>query len=257
MEPAALTPQTRPNILCPMDAAQPEPVQAKGLVLVVEDDKHTAEMMCDILKGEGYSVEAAMSLFRARGILERKQPQLVILDRKLPDGDGLDLCHEIRKNPPTQNIPVLFLTVKKSIADKVVGLKFGGDDYLCKPFSPEELLARVGALLRRTRLQPEMLSIFRAGDLEVHLEERRAYLKGRELQLRPREFDLLCAFLKRKNRVLTRRILLTEVWGYQRGVDLTTNTVDQTVSRLRENLGPYGSKIVPVRNYGYRFEFEE
>lgn len=241
---------------CPPSPAGSRRPVPRALVLVVEDEELTAEMIREALEAEGYAVEVAPSLFRARGRIERLSPQLVVLDRRLPDGDGADFCRELRAKEKFQNIPVLFLTSKKSVPDRVVGLKLGGDDYLQKPFAVEEFVARVEALLRRAGPQPGLGPVLRAGEVEIQLDSRKAYLRGKELELRRKEFDLLCAFVKARGRVLTREHLLAEVWGHERGLEILSKTVDVTVANLRQRLGSYGSQIVAVAGYGYRFEAE-
>lgn len=229
-------------------------VPTRAVVLLVEDEEEMVEVITRALSAEGYAVQSAPNLFRARGLVERSVPQLVILDRKLPDGDGAEFCRELRQKESTQAIPVLFLTQKKSVTDKVVGFKLGGDDYLTKPFAPEELLVRVEALLRRAQTGAGEEQVLRCGDLEVQLDSRKAYLRGKEVTLRPREFDLLCTLVRRRNKVLTRQYLLTAVWGYEAGLEISTKTVDVTIRRLREALGSFGDTIVAVLRYGYRFE---
>ncbi|MBI4052330.1 MAG: response regulator transcription factor [Elusimicrobia bacterium] len=227
------------------------------LILVVDDDKNVSSLMEQVLKGEGYNVQTAPNIFRAQGILQRSQPDLIILDRRLPDGDGIDFCMQIRKDSRTHSIPVLFLTAtKKGVPDKVLGLEVGGDDYLTKPFSPEELSARVKAILRRTIAPASNKSILEAGLLRLDLDARKAYANNKELSLWPKEYDLLATFLERMNRVLTREFLLQRVWGAGKEMELNTNVVDVTVGNLRKKLGKLGENIVAVRGFGFRFDFE-
>ena len=166
---------------------------------------------------------------------------LVILDRRLPDADGLELCQEIRQKPALSTVPVLFLSGKNTVADKVVGLKMGGDDYLTKPFSPEELVARIEVLLRRSGAADAPKSVEAEG-LRLDFEARRIFHKDKEVQL------------SRKNRGLTRQFLLQHVWGYDASIEVSTKVVDVTLSHLREKLGPWGDKITAVRGYGYRLD---
>lgn len=225
----------------------------KGMVLVVEDDKSTLGVVAEALEEEGYLVLRADSCFKARGLLAKNTPDLVILDRKLPDGDGLTLCQEMRQKESFSQIPVLFLTAKGTTVDRVVGLKMGGDDYLTKPFSTEELTARVEALLRRSgRL--ESRTVIEWEEVRLDIEARKAFLKEKEVVLSSREFDLLAVLLSRKDRVLTRAFLLQRVWNYEGEEELSTRVVDVTLSHLKEKLGAWGRRISAVRGFGYRLD---
>ncbi|MBI3551339.1 MAG: response regulator transcription factor [Elusimicrobia bacterium] len=225
----------------------------KAQILVVEDQTATSDLIAEVLKEEGYEVKVVDTLTKARANLSRALPELLILDRTLPDGDGLELCHELRKEDKSVNLPLLILTAKKSVEEKVSGLKGGADDYLAKPFNTEELIARVEALLRRTG-KTEEPTILTEGDLKLDKTSRKAFLKTKEVGLSAKEFDLLWFLMYRKNRVLTRDFLLQHVWGYDSGLDLTTKVVDVTLSHLRDKLGPAAEMIVAVRGFGYRFD---
>lgn len=226
----------------------------KGQILVIEDQPATSALIKEVLTEEGYEVAVADTLAKARAAVARAMPEIVILDRNLPDGDGLDLCKELREQEKSSSLPVLILTAQKAVQEKVAGLRGGADDYLTKPFNTEELVARVEALLRRTgRLDEPTEQV--AGDLKLQRESRKAYLKSKEVPLSGKEFDLLWFLMHRRNRVLTRDFLLQHVWGYEQGLDLTTKVVDVTLSHLRDKIGPAASqKIVAVRGFGYRFD---
>ena len=225
----------------------------KAQILVVEDQAATAELISEILKEEGFEVKVVDSLQEARESLERGTPELLILDRQLPDGDGLDLCRELRAQAKTAALPLLILTGKKAVEEKVSGLKGGADDYLTKPFNTEELVARVEALLRRAG-KIEEPSQQTANDVRLDRESRKAYVKSKDVPLSAKEFDLLWFLMYRRNRVLTRDFLLQHVWGYESGLDLTTKVVDVTLSHLRDKLGPSADMIVAVRGFGYRLD---
>ena len=225
----------------------------KAQILVVEDQAATSDLIEEILKGEGYEVKVVDNLAKARANLSRALPELLILDRSLPDGDGLELCHELRKDEKSAAMPLLILTARKSTEEKVAGLKGGADDYLAKPFNTEELLARVEALLRRTG-KTEEPTVLSSGDLKLDHSSRKVFHKGKEIALSAKEFDLLWFLMYRKNRVLTRDFLLQHVWGYDSGLDLTTKVVDVTLSHLRDKLGSAAEMIVAVRGFGYRFD---
>ncbi len=226
---------------------------AKPQVLVIEDQKATAELIVDVLQESGYEVKVADNLEKGRASLGRGLPDILILDRNLPDGDGLTLCQELRQAERSKTLPLLILTAKKSVDDRVSGLKGGADDYLAKPFNTEELLARVEALLRRAGRADEPASDS-AGEIRLERESRKAFLKNKEVPLSGKEFDLLWELISRKNRVLTRDYLLQHVWGYEGGLDLTTKVVDVTLSHLREKLGGAADMIVAVRGFGYRLD---
>jgi DNA-binding response OmpR family regulator len=225
----------------------------KGQILVVEDQPATSDLILEILKEEGFEVKVVDTLGKARMDIKRALPELLILDRNLPDGDGLDLCRELREEEKTATIPVLFLTAKKAVEDRVTGLKTGADDYLTKPFNTEELVARVEALLRRSGKSAEPADQT-AGDIRMELSSRKAFVKGKEAPLSAKEFDLLWYLMYRRNRVLTRDFLLQHVWGYESGLNLTTKVVDVTLSHLRDKLGPSANIIVAVRGFGYRLD---
>ena len=177
----------------------------------------------------------------------------MILDRNLPDGDGVDLLAEIRADDKLSATPIIILTAKKDVADKVMGLRTGADDYVAKPFNTEELVARVGALLRRTGKSTEPAKLEAAG-IKLDGESRKTWVGNKEIALSAKEFDLLWFLIFRKNRVLTRDFLLQHVWGYDAGVDLTTKVIDVTLSHLKQKLGAPAEKIVAVRGFGYRFD---
>lgn len=222
-------------------------------ILVIDDDDGVVSLVSEALTDEGFEVQAVGSAKAARGHLERGNYDLIVLDRTLPDGDGIELCAELRKKPAKNALPILFLTAKDSIDDKIEGLRTGGDDYITKPFNTAELLARVEALLRRSgRLgQPETLS---TGDLRLEIDSRKTFVKKKAINLWAKEFDLLALLLSQKNRVLSRDFLLQQIWGYDQDSDPSTKVVDVTISHLRQKLGSHGDKIATVRGFGYRYD---
>lgn len=222
-------------------------------ILIVEDEEATAKLVREILEGEGCVVAWAKSVFQAQGLVQKQKPDLVILDRQLPDKDGLEFCRELRASAATQALPVLFLTGKKSMTEKVLGLKMGGDDYLAKPFGAEELAARVEALLRRAG-GAAPASVLAHGPIEINLDNRTAKVSGKETALTNKEFDLLRAFLERGDRVLTRQFLLSHVWGYDMELQLSTKAVDMVLVGLRRKLGTAGELIETVKGHGYRLK---
>ena len=225
----------------------------KAQILIVEDQAATADLIIEVLKGDGFEAQCVDTLGKARARIKKTPPDLLILDRNLPDGDGVDLLTEIREDQKLGALPIIILTAKKDVADKVAGLRVGADDYVAKPFNTEELVARVQAILRRFGKadEPPMIE---GGGIKLDRESRKAWVASKETALSAKEFDLLWFLLYRKNRVLTRDFLLQHVWGYDSGIDLTTKVIDVTLSHLRNKLGPPADKIVAVRGFGYRFD---
>jgi DNA-binding response OmpR family regulator len=216
-------------------------------VLVVEDESSIASFVALYLKNAGYRIQ---SVGNGRDALERvaaEKPDLIVLDLMLPDVDGLEVCRRIRQ---TSDVPILMLTARDEDVDKIIGLEVGADDYLTKPFNPRELVARVKAILRRAQPErrPESKQI-RHGDLLVDAGRREAHVGPTEIQLAPKEFDLLWELLDHRGLVLTRDQLLERVWGYTFAGD--TRTVDVHVRQLRRKLGE-ASPIVTVWGVGYK-----
>ena len=217
-------------------------------VLVVEDEASIASFISLYLKNAGYRVKAVGSGGDALAQLELEQPALIVLDLMLPDMDGIDVCRRIRQR---KDIPILMLTARDEDVDKIIGLEVGADDYMTKPFNPRELVARVKSILRRStpaRRASESAQISH-GDLHVDSGRREARVGDEEIQLAPKEFDLLWELLDHRGLVLTRDQLLERVWGYTFAGD--TRTVDVHVRQLRRKLGD-ASPIVTVWGVGYK-----
>src|SRR5438270_12190300 len=221
-------------------------------VLVVDDEEHILELARLYLSREGYQVDSVADGAQALARFNQGKPDLVVLDIMLPGLDGLTICKEIRKQ---SQVPIIRLTARDEITDKVVGLELGADDYLTKPFHPQELVARAKALVRRARLEPDQPRLVRAGRLEVDFERHEVRFGEGRLQLRPKEFDLLALLARHPGRVFQRSELLDLVWGY----DFAgyTRTVDVHVQQLREKLtagGVLDPAIQTVWGEGYRLE---
>ena len=221
-------------------------------VLVVDDESHIVELARIYLTREGYEVEGVGDGSQALARFGQIKPDLVVLDIMLPGADGLEICKEIRKQ---SQVPIIMLTARDEVTDKVVGLEVGADDYLTKPFHPQELVARAKALLRRARLEPDAPKLIRAGKLEVDLERHEVRHEQAKVQLRPKEFDLLTLLARHPGRVFQRSELLDLVWGYD--FPGYTRTVDVHVQQLREKLAAAGvtaPSIETVWGVGYRLE---
>ena len=216
-------------------------------ILVVEDEASIASFVSLYLKNAGYAVRTASNGTAALAEAESAQPALILLDLMLPDIDGVEVCKRIRQR---SDVPILMLTARDEDVDKIIGLEVGADDYLTKPFNPRELVARVKAILRRSQpdRRPESKQI-RHGDLLVDAGRREAHVGETEIQLAPKEFDLLWELLDHRGLVLTRDQLLERVWGYTFAGD--TRTVDVHVRQLRRKLGE-ASPIVTVWGVGYK-----
>jgi DNA-binding response OmpR family regulator len=218
------------------------------LICVVEDEEVIAAAVAARLRAEGFAVEVAHDGPAGVALCDRVRPDLVILDLMLPGLDGLEVCRRVQRDRP---VPVLMLTARAEETDLLVGLAVGADDYVTKPFSPRELVARVRALLRRVERRPAPPGdAVRIGPLEVDPAARRVVLRGEAVHLTPTEFDLLTLLAGRPGVVFTREQLLAEVWGWRDGAG--QRTVDSHVRGLRRKLGP--ELVRTVHGIGYALE---
>ena len=224
-------------------------------VLVVEDEPDIRRLVVLHLERDGFRCRTAANGLDALREAKADVPDLVVLDLMLHGIDGLEVCRRLRSDASTAGVPIIMLTAKSDEVDRVVGLEVGADDYVAKPFSPKELVARVRAVLRRSRPDrpPRVLAV---GPVTLDPERHRVTLGGRALQLTPKEFDLLHALLQAAGRVLSREHLLNRVWGYARADEIESRTVDVHVRRLRAKLGDAGSRIATIKSVGYRFEVD-
>src|SRR3981081_4533353 len=221
-------------------------------VLVVDDEAHIVELARLYLARQGYEVEGVGDGTEALARFGQVKPDLVILDIMLQGADGLSICKEIRKQ---SQVPIIMLTVRDEVTDKVVGLEVGADDYLTKPFHPQELVARAKALLRRAKIEPDLPKLIRASNLEIDLERHEVPYGKERVQLRPKEFDLLTLLARHPGRVFQRSELLDLVRGYD--FPGYTRTVDVHVQQVREKLAGASvadPSIQTVWGVGYRLE---
>jgi phosphate regulon transcriptional regulator PhoB len=225
-------------------------------VLVVEDEPDIRNLIVLHLTREGYRCRTAGNGADALREVRDQRPDLVVLDLLLPGMDGLEVCRRLRADPGTAALPVIMLTAKADEVDRVVGLELGADDYIVKPFSPKELVARVRAVLRRTRPPAAGGRVLRVGALTLDPSRHTVEVDGRALELTPKEFDLLQALMEASGRVLTREYLLDHVWGYTRAGEIESRTVDVHVRRLRAKLGDEGRRVATIKGVGYRLDTE-
>jgi len=221
-------------------------------VLIVDDEPDIVELVRFHIEKEGLQCLEAMEGESALRLAREKKPDLLILDLMLPGIDGLEICRMLRKDPGTAHIAIIMLTAKAEEVDRIVGLEMGADDYMVKPFSPRELVARVKAVLRRGR-EPAENQIKKVGTLDVDEAKHQVRVAGQLVELTVKEFDLLCALMNARGRVLNRNQILESVWGYTNAIDIESRTVDVHVRRLREKLGPEQVRIMTVKGVGYRF----
>jgi len=222
-------------------------------VLVVEDEPDIRNLIVLHLAREGFRCRTATSGGEALREARAAKPDLVILDLMLPELDGLEVCRRLRSDTATAAMPIIMLTAKADEVDRVVGLELGADDYVVKPFSPKELVARVRAVLRRARPVAEP-RVLRAGAITIDPMRHQVEVAGASVVLTPKEFDLLQALVEAAGRALSREHLLERVWGYSRGSEIESRTVDVHVRRLRAKLGDAGRSITTLKGVGYRFE---
>lgn len=227
----------------------------KEIIFIIEDEKNIAELVKFNLEKEGFRVQHSAKGLTGLELARKLKPDLIILDLMLPEMDGLEICKVLKKNDATAHIPIIMLTAKAQETDKIVGLELGADDYITKPFSPRELVARVKAILRRVQEKPKS-DVLRSGILEIDHGKHIVTLRGKAVELTSKEYDLLAALLEAGGRVLTRETLLDRVWGYDKSLHIETRTVDMHIRQLRKKLKTESEKIVTVKNVGYRFDSE-
>ena len=229
----------------------------KETILVVEDEKDIVKMLEYNLKKEGFKTISVRNGEDAAYSAKSEHPGLIILDLMLPGMDGLEVCKALKADTKTALIPIIMLTAKSQESDKIVGLELGADDYVTKPFSPRELIARIKAVLRRGKEKNMLPETIKRGDLAIDFSKIAVTVKGKPVELTSKEFELLKTLIKAKGRVLSRDYLLDAIWGIDHSMEIQTRTVDVHIRTLRKKIKGESKRIVTVKNYGYRFEDEE
>ena len=219
-------------------------------ILVVEDDPDIAELMRRYLQKGGFEVEVRSAGGDALNAIAANPPDLLVLDLMLPQISGLEICRLVRSDERTATVPIIMVTARADESERIAGLDLGADDYLAKPFSPGELVARVRALLRRTARPPSLDTTLVYGTIVLDTAQHTVVSGGEPVVLTAKEFLLLQYLLRNRGRVLSRDVLLTDVWGYK--YTGGTRTVDVHVRRLREKLPCLADALVTVKQFGYR-----
>ncbi len=219
-------------------------------ILIIEDERDVVDLLALHLRKSGkFAVSTANDGASGLDKARNERPAFIILDLMLPKMPGLEVCKVLKTDPATRHIPIMMLTAKAEEIDRIVGLEFGADDYVTKPFSPREVILRIKAILRRgeARQDDERLT---AGAITIDPARHNVSVEGKRVNLTSIEFKLLCTLIQRRGRVQARDRLLNDVWGYESVID--TPTVDTHVRRLREKLGKAGTAVETVRGFGYR-----
>jgi two-component system phosphate regulon response regulator PhoB len=222
----------------------------------VEDERDIAELVRYHVEKVGMRYVHAGDGGTAIRLARADQPDVVVLDLMLPGLDGLEVCRQLRRDPATRELPIIMLTARGEEVDRVVGLELGADDYVVKPFSPRELVARIRAVLRRAESAERREAGHATGALHVDEARHAVTVNGQPVELTAKEFGLLAALMKADGRVLSREQLLGTVWGHANAAEIESRTVDVHVRRLRAKLGPEAQRVVTVKAIGYRFDGE-
>lgn len=229
----------------------------KETILIVEDEKDIVKMLEYNLKKEGFKTLSTRDGEAAIESAHKNNPDIILLDLMLPKMDGLEVCKTLKREKKTAGIPIIMLTAKAQESDKIVGLELGADDYVTKPFSPRELVARIKAVLRRGKEKGVLPDVLKAGDLAIDMARIAVTVKNKPIELTAKEFELLKTLIKARGRVLSRDYLLDSIWGFDQASEIQTRTVDVHIRTLRKKLKSGAKYIITVKNYGYRFEDDE
>ncbi len=222
------------------------------LIAVVDDEPDILELVAMHLQKAGFAVATLPDANQLYRLLEHKTPSLIILDLMLPDVDGIDVCRLLRQNPRWSAIPIIMLTARTEETDRVLGLEIGADDYITKPFSPRELVARVRTVLRRQERQAEAEIVTIGGVITIDPKRHEVTVAGKKINVSTTEFRILLILAQRPGWVFTRNQILNELWGEEKAV--LDRTIDVHIRNLRLKLGKAGSLIVNVRGVGYKIQ---
>lgn len=226
---------------------------AKKRILIVDDEPQICQLIKDVLEENAYTATTAHTTDEAFQKIKLAMPDMILLDVRLPTIGGLEFCRQVKQDVKTKKVPVIMLTVQDTETDKVIGLEVGADDYLTKPFGNRELLARIKAVFRRVEMsKSDEGSVVKIGPLEIDLDMHEVKYKGRDLNLTPKEFELLVVLAKNKNKALRREALMSAVWGYD--YPGTLGTIDVHIRHLRKKLGDAGRYIKTLIGVGYRLD---
>ena len=220
-------------------------------ILIVDDEENIRQIICKYGRFEGYEVFEAQNGMEAIELCRKNDYDIIIMDIMMPELDGFSACKEIRK---FKNTPVVMLSARGEEYDKIHGFELGSDDYVVKPFSPKELMMRIGAILKRSQTPEteEKREIVKLGGITVDFTGRIVYIDGKKIDMAPKEYELFFYLVRNRNIALSREKLISEVWGYDFYGD--DRTLDTHIKILRKSLGNYSSKVVTLRGVGYRFE---
>ncbi len=235
-----------------MARANPLPEKAARLIAIVDDEPDILELVAINLNRAGFRTETFTNAIDFYEFLEKQKPDLIILDLMLPDVDGLDICRLLKSQPQTNTIPIIMLTARGEETDRVLGLELGADDYVTKPFSPRELVARVKSVLRRHEQITADEKISVRGIIKIDPQRHEVEVEGKRINLTTTEFRLLLILAKKPGWVFTRNQILDELWGEDKAV--FDRTVDVHIKHLRAKLGKAGNLIRNIRGVGYKIE---
>lgn len=224
------------------------------LIAVVDDEEDIVDLVTHHLEKEKFKVEPFYDGESILEFIKKHKPDLIILDLMLPGIDGLEVCKFLKKDDQTSSIPIIMLTSKSTEADKVVGLELGADDYIVKPFSPRELIARVKTVLRRIENKQQLSKVIRIDSLTIDLLKYQVLINNKKIALTTTEFKLLSILVSRPGWVFNREQILNELWDFDKVV--IDRTIDVHIRNLRKKLGKYGNFIKSIRGIGYKFEEE-
>lgn len=228
----------------------------KYKIIAIDDDTEVLSLLNKVIPQKRFTVLTTNRGEDGLEMIYRIQPDLIILDLMLPDISGLEICRIVKRNEQTNSIPIIMLTARTRTDEKISGLQMGADDYVVKPFSPKELVARIDAVLRRVLYKGEPEEIVRNGELEINISKHTVRVKNKNIKLTAKEFDLLCLLARKAGRVLQESYLLDSVWGYS--VEVTTKTLDVHIYKIRKKLGKkISDKIQTIRGIGYKFIDQE